>query len=314
MTAVPALAGLPGVTGLSANPFTDLSNMLAYPFMVNAFRAGAAVAVVTGVVGWFMVLRRQSFAGHTIAVVGFPGAAGAAVLGVAVADGYVAFCLIAALAIAAVPPSTRRAFSEESAVTGTVQAVLLGLGYLFVTLYHGFVSSVDALLFGSMLGITSGQVVELAVVALIGVVATAALWRPLLLSSVVPDLAAARGVPVRLLATAFLVLLGLAAAAASQITGSLLVFALLVMPAATAQRLTARPLAGVVLSVAIGLGVTWAGLAIAYWSPYPIGFWITTLAFAAYVVAHVAMLVTDRRARRVRRVRVPTVPTAAVVP
>ncbi len=295
------------VAGLSGNPLTDLSDMLAYPFMVNAFRAGAAVAVVAGVVGWFMVLRRQSFAGHTIAVVGFPGAAGAAVLGLAAADGYVAFCVIAALAIAAVPPATRRAFSEESAVTGTVQAVLLGLGYLFVTLYHGFVSSVDALLFGSMLGITTGQVGELAVVAVCGVAAVAVLWRPLLLASVVPDLAEVRGVPVRLLSTAFLVLLGLAAAAASQITGSLLVFALLVMPAATAQRLTARPLAGVVASAAIGLVVTWAGLAVAYYSPYPIGFWITTLAFAAYLAAHLVALVRERRVRGGRSLRRPLV-------
>ena len=295
------------VAGLSGNPLTDLSDMLAYPFMVNAFRAGAAVAVVAGVVGWFMVLRRQSFAGHTIAVVGFPGAAGAAVLGLAAADGYVAFCVIAALAIAAVPPATRRAFSEESAVTGTVQAVLLGVGYLFVTLYHGFVSSVDALLFGSMLGITTGQVGELAVVAVCGVAAVAVLWRPLLLASVVPDLAEVRGVPVRLLSTAFLVLLGLAAAAASQITGSLLVFALLVMPAATAQRLTARPLAGVVASAAIGLVVTWAGLAVAYYSPYPIGFWITTLAFAAYLVAHLVALVRERRVRGGRSLRRPLV-------
>ncbi|MDA8342114.1 MAG: metal ABC transporter permease [Actinomycetota bacterium] len=295
------------VAGLSGNPLTDLSDMLAYPFMVNAFRAGAAVAVVAGVVGWFMVLRRQSFAGHTIAVVGFPGAAGAAVLGLAAADGYVAFCVIAALAIAAVPPATRRAFSEESAVTGTVQAVLLGLGYLFVTLYHGFVSSVDALLFGSMLGITTGQVAELAVVAVCGVAAVAVLWRPLLLASVVPDLAEVRGVPVRLLSTAFLVLLGLAAAAASQITGSLLVFALLVMPAATAQRLTARPLAGVVASAAIGLVVTWAGLAVAYYSPYPIGFWITTLAFAAYLAAHLVALVRERRVRGGRSLRRPLV-------
>src|SRR5207302_5838893 len=114
------------------------------------------------------------------------------------------------------------------------------------------------------------------VVAIAAVVVLLAMGRPLLFASIDPDVAEARGIPTRLLATAFLVLLGVAAAATSQITGALLVFALLVLPAATAQRLTPRPAAGVVLSIALALAVTWAGLTFAYYSSYPIGFYVTT--------------------------------------
>jgi zinc/manganese transport system permease protein len=259
--------------------------MWAYPFMVNAFRAGTVVAVAAGVMGWFMVLRRQSFAGHTLAVVGFPGAAGTTLIGVSAAYGYFAFCIAAALVIAGVPRAGREADGHEAALIGTVQAFLLACGFLFTALYKGLLGGVTAMLFGSFLGITTGQVRLLCVVAAVLLAVLALIGRPLLFASVDPDVAAGRGVPVRLLSTAFLVLLGAAAAGASQITGTLLVFALLVMPAATAQTLTARPALSLTLSVLIALVVTWLGLVTAYYSPYPIGFYVTTFAFAAYVSA-----------------------------
>ncbi|WP_241778510.1 metal ABC transporter permease [Streptomyces sp. AcH 505] len=276
-----------GSGGWSWNLLTDLRQMWAFPFMVNAFRAGTLIAVGAAVMGWFMVLRRQSFAGHTVATVGFPGAAGAALLGVGAVYGYVTFCVAAALVIAALPRAGRAAGGHESAVTGTVQAFLLACGFLFTTLYKGLLGGVTSLLFGSFLGITTAQVWLLFAVtaAVLGVLAV--IGRPLLFASVDPDVAAARGVPVRLLSTAFLVLLGAAAAEASQITGSLLVFALLVMPAATAQILSARPAVSLALSVAVAVAVTWLGLITAYYSPYPIGFYVTTFAFAGYVVAYV---------------------------
>jgi zinc/manganese transport system permease protein len=281
----------PGGAGWSWNPLDDLQQMWQYPFMVNAFRAGAVVAVLAGVIGWFMVLRRQSFAGHTLAVVGFPGAAAAVLLGVSVSYGYFGFCLTAALILAAA--TGRRAvnsgLSAESALTGTVQAFLLACGLLFAALAKGFLEdTVNSLLFGSFLGITTGQVLLLAAVAVVVLAVLAVIGRPLLFASVDPDVAAARGVPVRVLSALFLVLLGAAAAEASQITGALLVFALLVMPAATAQVLTARPALSLVLTVGIGLVVTWAALAVAYFSPYPIGFYVTTFAFGAYVLAQIS--------------------------
>jgi zinc/manganese transport system permease protein len=121
--------------------------------------------------------------------------------------------------------------------------------------------------------------------------------RPLLFASVDPDVAEAAGVPARGLAIVFLILLGAAAAEASQITGSLLIFALLVLPPATAQAITSRPVLGLALSIGIGLLVTWTGLGIAYYSPYPIGFWITSIAFGLFVVARVAGHVPRRRLR-----------------
>lgn len=266
----------------------DLRQLFEFPFMVNAFRAGTIVAAVAGCVGWFMVLRRQTFAGHTLAVVGFPGAAGAVLIGLSAQVGFFAFCIAAALAIAALPQSGQRGFSEESAVIGVVQAFGLACGFLFVSLYRGNLNGVNALLFGSFLGVTNGQVVALAVLAVTALAGLAMMARPLLFASIDPDVAAARGVPVRALAVAFLLMLGVAAAVTSQITGALLVFAMLVLPAATAQRVTARPALGLALSVLVALGVTWAGLAFAYYSSYPIGFYVTTIAFALYLAANVA--------------------------
>jgi zinc/manganese transport system permease protein len=270
---------------------TDVRQLFEYPFMVNAFRAGTIVAVVAGVVGWFMVLRRQSFAGHTLAVVGFPGAAGAVLLGVSATLGYFAF-----------PTRGSRRFDQESAVIGTVQVFALACGFLFVSLYAGNLGSVSSLLFGSFLGITESQVAVLAVGAVVAMTAFAMLARPLLFASIDADVAAARGLPVRLLSTAFLVLLGLAAAETSQITGSLLVFALLVLPPATAQAVSVRPGRSVVLGVVIGVAVTWVGLGIAYYTDQPIGFWITSLAFGLYVVARIVQAARATVGRRAPRV------------
>jgi zinc/manganese transport system permease protein len=273
------------MTTWSWNLVADLQEMWAYPFMVNAFRAGTIVAVVAAIVGWFMVLRRQSFAGHTLAVVGFPGAAGATLIGLSTTYGYFAFCVVAAIVLGLIPRVGRDADGLESALTGTIQAFLLACGFLFAALYKGLLGGVTALLFGSFLGITATQVWVLLAVALAVLAVLAVIGGPLLFISVDPDVAAGRGVRVRLLSMVFLVILGAAVAGASQITGSLLVFALLVMPAATAQALTASPRLGLALSVVFAVVVTWFGLIAAYYSPYPIGFFVTTFAFVGYVLA-----------------------------
>ncbi|MFJ8314169.1 MULTISPECIES: metal ABC transporter permease [unclassified Streptomyces] len=284
--------------GWSWNPVTDLQQIWAFPFMVNAFRAGTVVAVLAAVIGWYMVLRKQSFAGHTLAVISFPGAACATLLGISAGFGYFAFCVGGALAIAAIPRAGQGGRGQESALTGTVQAFLLGCGFLFVSLYKGFLGGINSLLFGSFLGITTAQVTVLAMVAAVAIGVLTVIGRPLLFASADPDVAAARGVPVRTLSVAFLLLLGVATAEAGQITGTLLVFALLVMPAATAQQLTARPAAGLLASVVIAVAVTWAGLITAYYSAYPIGFYVTTFAFAGYVAARLGRALTAAGRRR----------------
>lgn len=266
---------------LSWNLVSDIRQVLQFPFMVNAFRAGTIVAVLSGLVGWFMVLRKQSFAGHTLAVVGFPGAAGAVLVGASATYGLFVFAIVAALLIAAVPAG----LGEQSAVTGTVQAFGLACGFLFLSLHGGFLASVNALLFGSFLGITTQQVLVLLLAAAVALAVLAGLARPLLFASVDPGVAGARGVPVRALSFGFLVLLGVAAAEASQITGTLLVFALLVVPAAAAQRLTPSPLRSVVLTVLLGVAITWLALFLAYFIDYPVGFFLTAIAFVVYLAA-----------------------------
>lgn len=274
-------------TGLSWNVVSDIRQMLMFSFMVNAFRAGAIVAVTAGALGWFMVLRRQSFAGHTLAVVSFPGAAGALLIGISATAGYFGAAIGAAVVIAAVPRSPGgRAWSSESAIIGTVQAFALACGALFTSLYGGFLSSLlTGMLFGTFLGVSSGQVLALLAVSVAALGTLAAIARPLFFATVDPDVATARGVPVRLLSTVFLVLLGCAAAEVSQITGALLVFALLVMPAAAAQTITTRPLASFALTIGLGLAISWLGLFAAYYSIYPVGFFITTFGFACYLLA-----------------------------
>ncbi len=270
--------------GLSWNLASDVRQLFAFHFMVNALVAGTAVAVLAGSIGWFMVLRRQTFAGHTLAVIAFPGAAGATLAGLPLLLGYFGACVAGAIALAGVAAGRGGGHSRESAATGTVQAVGLGLGFLFVQLYHGLLNGLQALLFGTFLGITDVQARTLVAVTAATLVVLALAARPLFFASVDADVARAAGVPVRAVSLGFLLLLGLSVAATSQITGALLVFALLVTPAATAHRLTSRPVAGLALSVVLGLAVTWLGLALAYFSIYPVGFWVTSLAFGAYVL------------------------------
>jgi zinc/manganese transport system permease protein len=271
--------------GLSWNPVGDVRQLFVFHFMVNALEAGTAVAVMAASIGWFMVLRRQTFAGHTLSVIAFPGAAGAALAGLPLAVGYFGACAAGALALAGVSADRTGSHSRESAATGTVQAFALGLGFLFVGLYHGLLNGLEALLFGTFLGISDGQAETLVAVAVATLVLLAVAGRPLFFASIDTDVARAAGVPVRALSLGFLLVLGLAVAATSQITGALLVFALLVTPAAAAQQLTARPLRGLLLSVAIALAVMWVGLGLAYFSVYPVGFFVTSLAFAGYLVA-----------------------------
>ena len=273
--------------GLTWNLAGDVRQLLVYPFMVNAFRAGTIIAVLAGALGWYMVLRRQSFAGHTLAIVSFPGAAGAILNGVSASAGYFTAAIAAAIVIASVPRSLGgKARSSESAVIGTVQAFALACGALFVSLYGGFLDGLTNLLFGTFLGISSGQVLTLLVVAVAALAVLAVIARPLFFATVDPDVAAARGVPVRFTGTVFLILLGCAAGEVSQVTGALLVFALLVMPAATAQQLTARPVLSFALTIVLGLLTAWLGLALAYFYPdYPFGFYLTTVGFAGYVAA-----------------------------
>jgi zinc/manganese transport system permease protein len=298
---------------LSWNLARDASEVLEYHFMVNALIAGSIVAVMAGLLGWFMVLRREAFAGHTLSLMAFPGASGAALIGVPAAWGYFAFCAAGGVVIGRLSGPGRRSLSEQSALIGCVQALALACGYLFLSLYGGVLGDLENLLFGTVVGISDSQVLVLALVALGTLAALVVLGRPLLFASVDADVASARGVPARGVSVLFLVLLGLAVAETSQVTGVLLVFALLLMPAASAQAITARPGLGLLLTVALGLAVVWAGLGIAYFSVYPAGFFITSISFGMYVLVRVAMQMRSRRDAAAQRATLIEPPPQGVI-
>ena len=273
----------------------DVGEVFEYHFMVNALLAGSIVAVMAGVVGWLMVIRREAFAGHTLSIMAFPGASGAALLGIPPAWGYFVFCSAGGLAIARFSRGGRSSWSEQSGGTGVVQALALALGFLFVGLYGGVLGDLENLLFGNILGVSDGQVLALLAVAAAALAVLGTLGRRLMFASVDPDAARGRGLAVGRLSTAFLLVLGLAAAATSQITGAMLVFALLVAPAASAQAITPRPALSLALTVALGLLIVWLGLGVAYFSIYPAGFFITAFAFALYVLVRVLRAIVRAR-------------------
>ncbi|HEY2768572.1 MAG TPA: metal ABC transporter permease [Solirubrobacteraceae bacterium] len=274
----------------------DVRELLAYPFMVNALQAAGIAAVMAAVTGWFMVLRRETFAGHTLSMMSFPGAAAAALAGLPLAAGYFAFCAGGALVVAGTgvagtgsrPASGRGAEAQRAAAIGTVGAGALAIGFVLLSVYGGVLENLESLLFGSIFGVTRGEVLTLAIVAVCTLACLAVLGRPLLFASVDGMLAGASGVPVGAVSTAFLVLLGLAVAATAQITGILLVFALLVAPAAIARELTPRIALGLTLSVVFGLTVAWLGLALSYFTNYSAGFFTTSAAVALFALARAA--------------------------
>ncbi len=263
----------------------DLQLLLQFHFMQNAYAAGTLVALLAGVAGYFVVLRGQSFVAHMLSQVGFPGAAAGVLVHVSPVAGLIVFCVGAALGIGWMGRSPDAGRRAESASVGTILAFSLGLGLLFFRLYAGSVQGIYSFLFGTILGISDRDVQLTFAVTALGIVSLAIIGRPLIFASVDPDVAEARGVPVRVLAIAFLVVVALSVAITVQIVGTLLIFALLVAPGAAALQLTASPGRALAASVLLAVACTWVGLAFAYFTDRPVGFFITTLAFAAYVVA-----------------------------
>jgi zinc/manganese transport system permease protein len=260
--------------------FTDL---LAQHFVHTALLAGAVVAVVSGAIGIFVVTRGASFAVHAISELGFTGAAGALVIGIDPVIGMIGGSLVVGLVLGMLSLRGR----ERDSAIGAVLAFGLGVGVLLLSLYHGYATEATNLLFGSIVGVSDRQLLELAIVALIVTTGLAAIYRPLLFSSVDPEVAAARGVPLRAMSIAIFLLLALTTAEAIQVVGVLLVLTLVITPAAAAQRLTARPGLALVLSIAIALGATEGGILLSLAQPWPTSFFISAISFAVYVAARV---------------------------
>jgi zinc/manganese transport system permease protein len=278
-------------TGPSWNLIADIQNLLTFSFMRNAYLAGTASAVVAGLVGYFVVLRGSSFAAHAISHIGFAGAAGALLLGINPILGVGALSLAASAGMGMLGKRLR----GRDAVIGLIMAFSLGLGVLFITLYQGNASNALAYLFGQIFGISAGAALLTVVTSVVVLAALAVMYRPLLFASLDEEVAQARGVPVGPLGIAFMLLMALAVTEAVQVSGVLLIFALLIAPGAIAERVTRRPAAALALSGSLAVLITWVSLALAYYTPYPVSFYVPALAFALYLAAR---LLTARAGRR----------------
>jgi zinc/manganese transport system permease protein len=260
----------------------DASNVLAilqYPFIQNAFLTGSFIAIAAALLGYFLVIRGLTFAGHALSNIGFAGAAGAVLLGVHPVYGLLAFTVAASLAIGAIGREIR----ERDVAIGVIMTFALGLGVLFLSLYHGYAEQAYSILFGTILGISRSDVLITGVFSLGIIVGILVLWRPLLFSSFDPEMAEARGVPMQLLGALFLVIVALTVSVAMQVVGVLLVFALLVGPPATAARIIHHPGWAVSLAMLLGLIYTWLGILLAANSTWPVSFFIAAISFGVYL-------------------------------
>jgi zinc/manganese transport system permease protein len=261
------------------NPWSYLQQMFQYQFMQHAFEAGTVVAIIAGIVGYFVVLRRSSFAAHALSHIGFSGAAGAVLFGISPVFGLLLFTSVGGLGIAALG---RRAAHRDVQI-GTVLAFMLGIGVLFISLYTGYATEAYSILFGQILGISFSDVLFTIVAGLIILALVAAVYRPLLFASLDEDVAEAKGMPILFLGMIFMLLVAVATSIAVQVVGVLLIFSLMVTPAATAQQLAKRPRQGIIISVAIALIATWLGLFASFYEPYPVSFFITSIVFIFYL-------------------------------
>lgn len=270
-------------------------DLLQYTFVQNALLAGTCVAIVAAVVGYFLIVRGLTFAGHALAHIGFAGAAGAILLGLTPLVGLLAFTVGAGLGISLLSKGSR----ERDLAIGIMLTFALSLGVLFLALYSGFAERVYAVLFGDLLGISQTDAWITTIFGLLTILVCLVLFRPLLFSSFDPELAEASGVPVRFLATGFLVLVAITVSMAVKVIGVLLIFTLLVGPAATAMRLVRHPLWAIGLAMVLGIIYVWLGILLAFTvanATWPPSFFISTLSFGVYMpVRLLSPLWTERR-------------------
>lgn len=257
--------------------------MFTYDFMQNAFAAATIVALVSAPVGYFLVLRGQTFAGHALSHVGFTGATGAVLIGVSPICGLVLLTVTCGIGMGMLG---ERLANRDVAI-GIVLALALGFGLLFLHFYTAFAAQAASLLFGNVLAVDVTTIWILLGLGVVSLSALAAISRPLLFASIQPELAEARGVDLRLYSVLFLAIAALATAECAQIVGVLLVFALMIGPAAAAQRMTIRFGRGVVLSMVLALAQAWIGITLAFYTDWPCSFWITALSAAIYLLTFV---------------------------
>lgn len=282
----------------SWNIVTDLRGMWQYAFMRNAFEAGTAIALVAGIIGYFVVLRRAAFATHALGHTGFSGAAAAVLFGVNPVYGLLLFTTATGSGIALLGPNA----DDSDVAIGTVLAFALAMGLLFLSLYTGYATEAYSILFGEVLGISTSGVVFTYEASAIVLLAIALIARPLLFASLDEDVAEAKGLPMMVLSIAFMILLAVTISIAVQIIGVLLIFALMVTPAAGAVRLTRTPLTAIAVSILVALFATWAGLFVAFYEAPPASFFIVTIAFVFYLIVRSVDVLGDSRLLQTKRV------------
>ena len=265
-------------------------------FMVHAWIGASIVAVVAGLVGFFVVLRGSAFVAHAIPNGAFAGAAGAALVGVNTLIGLGVFAVLGALGIGW---TGRR--GRHDVATALVLVFMLGLGALFLSMTVEYAPAIYSLLFGEVLGISTTQLVPTIALAAVSVLAIALLWRPLMLSSVLADVAEARGISTFGIELCFLLVVALVTTMTVPVVGTLLIFSLMIGPPAAARSITNRPAAALALSIAFALISVWAAIAISYKTNYPIGFFVGTISAAQYILGRVWASVRRRRAPTLRR-------------
>lgn len=272
----------------------NVFDLLQYQFMQNAFIAGSIVAIIAAAIGYFVILRGLTFAGHSLGYIGFAGAAGAVLLGIDPVFGLLAFTIGAAIGIGVLGKEVR----ERDIAIGIITMVGLGLGILFLALYTGYAEQAYSILFGTIVGISRTDVLVTVLASIVVGGIFLFIFRPLLFSSLDEEMAEARGVPVRLLSILFLVLVAMVVSISVQIIGVLLIFTLLIGPPATAARLIRRPARAILLAMVLGLLYTWLGIVIAAYSNWPVSFCIATLSFGVYLPVRLLSPLWSRRRQR----------------
>jgi zinc/manganese transport system permease protein len=262
--------------------------MLDYEFMRSAFVAAGLAAAVAGVVGYFLVLRGQTFAGHALGHIGFAGATGAVLIGFAPVWGLVGFTLAAGVGMGLLGER----ISGRDVAIGAVLALALGFGLLFLHYYTAFATEATAFMFGNVLAVAPGTIPTLALLSAATLASLAAIMRPLIFATLQPELAEAKGVPLRFVSTGFLAVVALAVSESAQIVGVLLVFSLMVGPPAAAQRLVSGLWNGLILAAGLAVSEAWIGIAAAYYTDWPVSFCISMLSAAGYFITLVVTLGT----------------------
>ncbi len=252
-------------------------------FMVNAWIVGTIVAVVAAAVGFFVVVRGSAFAAHALPNGSFAGAAGAVLIGISTLIGLVVCALLGALGIAVLGRGGR-----HDVATALVLVLMLALGSLFLSFSSEYAPAVYSLLFGEILGIGSNQLAPTIGLSAAGAFGLAVLYRPLMLSSVLPEVASARGIGAFTIELAFLAVVALTAAMTIPVVGTLLVFTLMIGAPAAARSLTDRPGRAILIAVAIALVTVWASIALSYQSNYPVGFFVGTISAGCYLLGRIA--------------------------